>query len=122
MGNCVRRETGYEIEEEEKSPPGAEIIDKIIKMKHRTRVKRRVEHPPNLQDEIIDEIREEIQVVKNIKKVKKPETVEEPPVEVEVPRKSKRIFMGDYLQNKKDIFTSIRDSTNLKEEVVGLYI
>lgn len=117
MGNCVRRETGYEIEEQEKAPPSAEMIDKIIKMKQRTRVKRKIEHPPNLQEEIIDEIREEIQVVKNVKKHKP-----EPEAEPEPLRKSKRMFMGNYIEKKKDNFINIRDSTNVKEEVVGLYI
>ena len=33
MGNCVRREVGFEVEDETNAPPAPEIIDKIVLMK-----------------------------------------------------------------------------------------
>ena len=50
MGNCVRREVGFEVEDNTDAPPAPEIIDKIVLLKKKTKRKQKVPVEENLNN------------------------------------------------------------------------
>ena len=126
MGNCVRREVGFEVEDNTDAPPAPEIIDKIVLLKKKTKRKQKVPVEENLNNiEINDTPIEEIKPVKEVPRPPRegfPEPIEEPIQKEEPPRKSRRIYLGDYVSEDKRQHVTIRDSENLREDNLNLYI
>lgn len=167
MGNCVRREVGFEVEDETEAPPAPEIIDKIIVMKNSAKLKHEIvdednlntveirEEPPKkirnkpklpkreIPKEVIEEPikpptpkkvyfeekQESPKIIKNPSIVKEPsfdeEEIKDEPKEIpieEKPRKSRRIFLGDFASDDRRDQITIRDSVNVKEDNLNLYI
>ena len=75
--------------------------------------------------EINDTHIEEIKPVKEVPRPPResfPEPIEEPIQKEEPPRKSRRIYLGDYVSEDKRQHVTIRDSENLREDNLNLYI
>ena len=153
MGNCVRREVGFEVEDETNAPPAPEIIDKIVLMKKKTKRKQKIEEDENLNNIEINDVKPEKPVEKKKVKGKRPPrevmpepikeeppkieeppkeepkyeepVIEEPPKEEIIedqPRKSRRIYLGDYVSNDKSQQMIIRDGVNVREDNLNLFI